>query len=126
MNEKRIYLPNGQVAGSNSIADTSPATVAWVDKTITYGQGDEKVSFSPSDILVAAARMLRDGRSLEYIYAELDLDDRIVSKKMLERAIVNQGMPLLEKRIASGQEDAESKILVDADLLPIRASEEDV
>lgn len=99
-----------------------PKTV-WVDKTVTYTENNEQVSFSPEDILVAAARMLRDGRSLDYIMAELDVKG-LVSHRELERAILNVGMPALQRRIARGQESAESRVEIDALDAPLRPDED--
>ncbi len=119
----RIYLPDG--SSVPAIEEKPDITkMEWLDKTLTYTENDEQIRFTPEDILVAAARMLRDGRSLDYIMTELDVDRAIVSHRMLERAIRNVGMPLLEKRIAEGKEAAESRILVDADTLPLRLKED--
>ncbi len=121
----KIYLPDGSaVPAFEEKPDINK--MAWLDQTLTYTENDEQVRFTPEDILVAAARMLRDGKSLDYIMTELDVDRAIVSHRMMERAIRNVGMPLLEKRIAEGKEHAESKILVDAESLPLRAKEDDV
>lgn len=124
MTEPKIFLPGG---GAVTVGEKKPSIdeMVWLDKTITYTENDEQVRFTPEDILVAAARMLRDGRSLDYIMNELDVDKAIVSHRMLERAIRNVGMPLLERRIVRGEEQAESKILVDPETLPLRANEED-
>jgi len=121
---KKIYLPGGNVL---AVGEDKPNLddYAWVDKTLTYSENGEKVQFTPEDILVAAARMFRDGRSLDYIMTELDVDKKIVSHKQMERAIVNVGMPLLERRIARGKEAEESRVLMHKDLLPLRVDEED-
>lgn len=121
----KLYLPGGSVVEVGEEESTNPNDYAWLDSTLTYTENDEKVQFTPEDILVAAARMLRDGRSLDYIMTELDVDRQIVSYRQLERAIVNYGMPLLEKRIAEGKVAAESRTLLHKDLFPLRASETD-
>jgi hypothetical protein len=123
-NKQKIYLPGGNVVtvGEDALASDQ---YEWVDKTLTYTENGEQVRFTPEDILVAAARMLRDGKSLDYIMTELDVDRQIVSYRQLERAIRNVGMPLLEKRIAQGQEAAESRVLLHKDLFPLRADEGD-
>lgn len=123
-NKKKLYLPGGNVV---TLGEDKPSAdeYDWVDKTLTYTENGEQVRFTPEDILVAAARMLRDGRSLDYIMTELDVDRQIVSYRQLERAIRNVGMPLLEKRIAQGQEAAESRVLLHKDLFPLRADEGD-
>lgn len=115
---KGLLLPEGTV-------QNRPEDYDWIDKTITYTENNEQVRFTPEDVLVAAARMLRDGRSLDHIMTELDVDRQIVSYRMLERAIRNIGMPLLERRIAKGQEAAESRVLLHKDLFPLRPDEED-
>lgn len=123
-NKQKLYLPGGNTVtlGENK---PNPDDYGWVDKTLTYTENNEQVRFTPEDVLVAAARMLRDGKSLDYIMTELDVDRQIVSYRQLERAIRNLGMPLLEKRIAQGQEAAESRVLLHKDLFPIRPDEED-
>ena len=120
----KIYLPGGNVVTVGE-DKPNPDDMAWMDKTISYAENGEQVRFTPEDILVAAARMLRDGKSLDYIMTELDVDRQIVSHRQLERAIRNVGMPLLEKRIAQGQEAAESRVLLHKDLFPLRADEGD-
>lgn len=119
-----IYMPDGSV---HKVEDGlyDPSELAWVDKTVTFGEEGQQVSFTPAQILMAAARMQRDGRTLRSIYEELDLDPREVNMAQLETAIRNVGMPLLEKRIAAGLEPAESQIQVDKYTLPLNVTEED-
>lgn len=121
MPKGELLLPEHLVSNRRS---GKTAATAWLDKTITYAEGNEQVTFTPKDILKSAARMLRDGKSLAYIANELDVKG-IVSYRELERAIRNVGMPLLERDIALGMETEESRIQIDTDLLPIRSDEQD-
>lgn len=121
MSEPKFYLPAGVEAPEG--LRRAPKQV-WTDKRITYSENGEKVEFSPEDVLKAAARMLRDGYSLKRIKNELGVEG-LVSDKVLERAIVNVGMPLLNRDIARGTENAESKFLIDAADAPLRVDEVD-
>ena len=94
----------------------------WYDQTITYSEHGEQYQAKPADILVAAARMQRDGRSLKSIMVELDIVG-LVSNFQLQRAITNVGMPELERRIKSGEVEAETKILVDRYSRPLSPSD---
>ncbi len=118
---KPLLLPNGS---PSKLDDQAPEGTVWLDKTITYTENNEQVRFTPKDVLKAAARMLRDGKSLDHILVELDIKG-IVSHKTLERAIRNLGMPLLEADIAAGREPEESLVLIDSALAPLRLDEDD-
>lgn len=82
------------------------------DRRITYSQGGRGYSASPKQILMAAARMQRDGWSLKRIRQELTLVDSI-SDAVLERALA-RGRRDLEEAIRLGEEPLESEIDVTA------------
>lgn len=101
-----IYGPDGVTPLLEPVID---------DRTVTYAKGDEPFSIDPEELLMAAARMRRDGWTLPNIRAELDLIDRgpqEVTLQMLDRAITNVGMPLLELAIKEGRQPEESKRVV--------------
>jgi hypothetical protein len=90
------------------------------DRTVTYAKDGESYSIDPEQLLIRAARMLRDGWSLERIRSELDLikdGPQGISLKTLEAAIRNVGMPALELAIAQGREPAESQNVVAYEVL---------
>lgn len=106
-----IYGPDGKpLVGSSE---------AWLDKTQTYSKDGEQYSAKPHDILVAAARMQRDGMSLKNIRAELDLADAVTDRE-LQRAL-NIGHELLKRRIKAGKEHEESKVRIDPLDAPLKA-----
>ena len=96
----------------------------WLDQSRTYALDGENITITPMDLLVKAARMQRDGMSSQQILRELDIVG-LASSFQLERAIKNYGAPELERRIASGQEQAETVILVDRYLAPLSSKEKD-
>jgi hypothetical protein len=115
----KLLGPDGRpLKALSSVAEPEVGATVWVDKTVTYTENNEQVKFSPADVLKAAARMLRDGKSLKHIANELGIEG-LVEHKTLERAIIKQGMPLLQREIAMGLEPEESRIQIDRALRPI-------
>lgn len=85
----------------------------WVDRTLP-ADGTAK-TVKPKDILMAAARMQRDGRSLRWIKRELDLNmlgAKFIDDRTLQRAL-DMGHRLLDQAIAKGEEPAESRVRSD-------------
>jgi len=81
------------------------------DRTLTYAKDGESYSIDPDQLMMRAARMLRDGWSLARIRVELDLitsGEHEVPLWVLEDAILRKGMPALTAAIARGDEPAES------------------
>jgi len=75
------------------------------DRTVTYSKDGVSHTADFFGVLKAAARMHRDGMSLEAIMAELDLVN--VSKAQMNRALLI-GIAVLEQDIAAGTEPEES------------------
>lgn len=96
--------------------EPEPEEMVWFDKTQTYSKDNQQYSAKPKDILMAAARMQRDGQSLKVIKMELDVAG--VSDAVLQRAL-NKGHWMLNQAIAQGLEPAESKILIPKSLAPL-------
>lgn len=88
--------------------DGRPIIIEKKDFSAYEPKAGEGMTISPMDTLVKAARMLRDGMSIKAINRELQLIN--VPDRLLNNAIVNVGMPLLERRIAQGLEPAESVV----------------
>jgi hypothetical protein len=84
----------------------------WVDRTLPM-DGTAK-TIRPKDVLMAGARMQRDGRSLRYIKRELQLNmlgSEFITDRQLQNAL-NLGHKLLAQAIKRGEEPEESKVLV--------------
>lgn len=88
--------------------DGRPVIIETKDFSAYEPKPGEGMTISPKDTLVKGARMLRDGWTIGAINRELQLIN--VPNPILERALVTVGMPLLEQRIAAGEEPAESVV----------------
>jgi hypothetical protein len=91
-----IYGPDGKTPLYEPLVD---------DRTITYAKDGESYSIKPEELLMRAARMQRDGKSLANIRAELDLVH--VPDQLLEAAL-RLGHEWLNEAIAAGREPEES------------------
>lgn len=92
-------------------------TPTWIDRTLPMDGTGKRVT--PREVLMAAARMQRDGRSLRFIRHELQLNmlgSGFITNEQLQRAI-NVGHTLLAQAIAKGEEPAESRVKIDEDVL---------
>ena len=108
------------ILGPNGV----PLVPVVKDWRITYAKDGETYVANPLDMLSAAARMLRDGWGLKRIFDELALiPGPKLDTGVLEQAIFNYGFPELDRRIASGQEPAES-VTVEYEVAEDAASEE--
>lgn len=96
-----IYGPDGKPLLSPIVRDYT--------KTYAEKEGDP-VRLHAEDILKRAARMQRDGASLERISAELDLIPGM-PRAVFERAL-RLGHELLARDIAAGVEPEESQVVV--------------
>lgn len=87
------------------------------DRTLTYHkEGDPApTTLNPLEVLMRAARMQRDGMTLDNIRAELDLVGDIPDA--LLQAALNEGHALLEAAIRDGREPEESKNVVGYELV---------
>jgi hypothetical protein len=81
-----------------------------VDRTMPLGTS---AHVKPEDLLLAMARMSRDGKSLAAIRSELEIRDyppgsgNLIPNATVERALA-YGRALLDQRIAQGLEPAET------------------
>jgi lambda repressor-like predicted transcriptional regulator len=79
----------------------------WIDRTLPM-DGKTGKTITPREVLMAAARMQRDGASLRRIRHEMQLHGNIPDR-VLQKAI-DKGHRLLAKAIARGEEPAESRV----------------
>lgn len=99
----RILVP---VSSVKKIIDrTSPATPGAVYRA------------SPEDIMLAAARMRRDGASREAIMKALEADTSVVTNDIMDR-FLDRADALLNQRIAQGLEPAETRVVVQVPVDP--------
>lgn len=107
-----IYGPDGQllVVEKHNLATTIP-------------EDGEGMTLTWIDTLVRAARMLRDGVSIRQISRELQLDG--IPDWILDNAIARVGMPVLEERIATGKEPAESIVTETYEVSPTEVTRDE-
>lgn len=82
---------------------------SWLTMDMTLPDGTTQ---KPMDLLAVMARMLRDGYSLRQIRASVPMAASI-QNHVLERAIVNVGLPELKRRIEAGEEPEETRVRLD-------------
>lgn len=80
----------------------------FYDQRVTYTQGGRGFSADPREVLMAAARMERDGWSLAKIRQELSLGSWVTDQQ-LRNALV-RGHQFLNEAIARGEVPEESVI----------------
>lgn len=90
-----------------------------IDRTLPMGSGQRGIQISPEEVLMAAARMQRDGASLRQIKVQMQLVG--VDDPTLQRAL-DRGAGLLAARIAAGLEPEESQVRFAAEP-PVGAAE---
>ena len=85
----------------------------WYDRSVTYSQDGRGITVKPADVLMRAARLERDGKTLREIRVELALGDWVSDQHL--RNALKRGHQMLREAIARGEEPAESRILVPGD-----------
>ena len=101
-------LPDGTILGPDG-RPLLRAVRTDFSKTIYEGAPGDPIKMYAIDILKRAARMQRDGASLDRIASELQIES-IVPLSMLEQALINVGHPLLEADIKAGIEPEETVV----------------